>query len=132
MGHKDSFIDEEGMERNHRFQAMLERNNGGIDFEALYKGAEESAAEKAEEQRKLREAQSEAIAKRNAAINDLLNKAGESIKAENQAKAEALIKEESEKAAKEIQDRINQKLGVKVGGATDDAFKALLKAIKKD
>ena len=99
---------------------------GILDVNAIAEGARVEALDKEVLRRMYWEEQDQKTQKRTDAINDLLKKAGESSKAENEAKAAQQINDEKEKALKEIEDKYKKENNV-FKDPLDEAYRALLK-----
>lgn len=118
----------ERIENSNRITDQLERTGGILDVGALYEGAQRIEEERAEHQRKLREQQAAAQAAKDKELNDLLAKAGEKVKQDKEAKAQAEIKEAKAKADKELAAQIRNQNGLKSDEeeALDNSYRSML------
>lgn len=107
---------------------QLERTGGRLDVSAIYEGAKRAEEERAERQRKLREQQAAAQAAKDKELNDLLAKAGEKVKRDKEAKAQAEIKEAKAKADMELAAQIRNQNGLKSEEeeALDNSYRSML------
>ena len=120
------------IENYNRNVDQLDKNNGQLDVSSLYQGAQREADERAERQRKLREKELEAQAKRDKEINDLLAKAGETVSKEKEEKAALETKKETEKAQAELEAKIRKENGLQSAEEEErsNAFSKMLGNLK--
>lgn len=102
----------QGIAKSNQLKDQLDKNNGQLDMSSLYQGAQREAEERAERQRKLREKELEAQAKRDKEMNDLLAKAGETVSKEKEEKAALETKKETEKTQAELEAKIRKENGL--------------------
>lgn len=102
---------------------------GILDVNAIAEGARVEALDKEVLRRMYWEEQDQKTQKRTDEINALLKKAGESSKAEREAKAAAAIEQEKAEALKAIEDKNRKQNNVFVD-PLDDPYRALLKGLK--
>jgi len=122
----------QGITKSNQLKDQLDKNNGQLDVSSLYQGAQREADERAERQRKLREKELEAQAKRDKEINDLLAKAGETVRKEKEEKAALETKKETEKAQAELEAKIRKENGLQSAEEEErsNAFSKMLGNLK--
>jgi len=123
----------ERIENSNRLTDQLERDNGILDVSAIREGVHRAEEERAERQRKLRENESALQAERDKEMNNLLSKAGDRIRQEQEAKTEIEIKRETEKAQAELEAKIKQANNLKSDSqvAEANAYKDMLSKLIK-
>jgi len=106
--------------------------HGGIEFEKINEGARLAELDKEVSRRLYWEDEQAKQAKRDEAINDLLKKVGEATRLENEAKAEAAIREENDRATAEIRAKHMKENNLKSDDEVmrEEAFRKLLGGLK--
>jgi hypothetical protein len=117
---------------NHEKNKTYINEYGGIEFTKLNEGARLEELDKEVSRRLYWEAEQAKQAKRDEAINDLLKKAGEATRLGNEAKAEAAIREENEKAVAEIRAKHMKENNLKSDDEVmrEEAFRKLLAGLR--
>ncbi len=93
-----------------------------VNFKAVKEGAEKERAEREAINREAWHLFHEQQERRQAEIQDLLDKTGDQNKKQRYAEAERRIKEEQERAAAEIRQRVEDEMRI-----TDDKMRKVLK-----
>ena len=123
----------EQRERNRmNFEKTLKENNGGLDFEAMRKGAEAEEQERLA-QSKMYEAQQEANRQaEQAEIQGLISGLSEHVDKEKKTKAEREFEKAKAKADEALQKKIYDKHLVKTDKqiAEEDSLRSMLKDLK--
>lgn len=100
---------------------------GRIDFAGIQAGAEKAVQDREDARQAYWKAREDELAKKDKQMDELQAKLAASVTADNKAQAEAKIKEETERAAKEIRDKYNKEHNVKEESDLDRAYRGLLK-----
>ena len=111
------------------FEKSLNENNGGLDFEAMRKGAEAEEQERLA-QSKMYEAQQEANRQaEQAEIQGLISGLSEHVDKEKKQKADAELQKAKAKADEELQEEVYKKHLVKTDKqvAEEDSLRNMLK-----
>ena len=123
----------EQRERNRmNFEKTLKENNGGLDFEAMRKGAEaEEEARQERSQSRWKKLEDE-TAKKDEALSGLLAKTGESVSDEKERKARQEKEKQQARLQKELDQQIQEEYGVKTDEeqTRDEALRNMLKDLK--
>ena len=120
----------EQRERNRmNFEKTLKENNGGLDFEAMRKGAEAEEEARQERSQLSWKKLEDKTAKTDEALSGLLAKAGESVNDEKERKARQEKEKEQARLQKELDQQIQEEYGVKTDAeqTRDEALRSMLK-----
>ena len=122
----------EQRERNRaNFEKTLKENNGGLDFEAMRKGAEAEEQERHERSQLSRKKLEDKTAKTDEALSGLLAKAGENVNDEKERKARQEKEKQQARLQKELDQQIQEEYGVKTDEeeAKDNSYRSMLKGL---
>ena len=122
----------EQRERNRaNFEKTLKENNGGLDFEAMRKGAEAEEQERHERSQLSWKKLEDKTAKTDEALSGLLAKAGENVNDEKERKAQQEKEKQQARLQKELDQQIQEEYGVKTDEekAKDNSYRSMLKGL---
>ena len=122
----------EQRERNRaNFEKTLKENNGGLDFEAMRKGAEVEEEARQERSQLSWKKLEDKTAKTDEALSGLLAKAGESVNDEKERKARQEKEKQQARLQKELDQQIQDEYGVKTDEeqTRDEALRSMLKGL---
>lgn len=131
-------LGEESMEQRvknrNRLEAQLEKDNYKLDVGALREGAQRVEDERADRQRKIREKEEAQRLAEKKEWDDLMAKAGETLKKESEERAAQEIKKETEQAQKKLQEKISKANNVKSDSQVekDKAYSNMLSNLNKN
>ena len=113
------------------FEKSLIENNGGLDFEAMRKGAEAEEEARQERSRLSWKKLEDETAKKDEALSGLLAKAGESVNDEKERKAQQEKEKQRARLQKELDQQIQDEYGVKTDEeqTRDEALRSMLKGL---
>ena len=120
----------EQRERNRaNFEKTLKENNGGLDFEAMRKGAEAEEQARQERSQLSWKKLEDKTTKTDEALSGLLAKAGESVNDEKERKARQEKEKQQARLQKELDQQIQDEYGVKTDEeqTRDEALRSVLK-----
>ena len=122
----------EQRERNRaNFEKTLKENNGGLDFEAMRKGAEAEEEARQERSQLSWKKLEDKTAKTDEALSGLLAKAGESVNDEKERKAQQEKEKQQARLQKELDQQIQEEYGVKTDEeqTRDESLRSMLKGL---
>src|SRR5699024_856633 len=122
----------EQRERNRmNFEKTLKESNGGLDFEAMRKGAEAEEEARHEQSQWSRKKLEDKTAKTDESLSGLLAKAGESVNNENERKEQQEKEKQQARLQKELDQQIQEQYGVKTDEeqTRDEALRSMLKGL---
>ena len=122
----------EQRERNRaNFETTLKENNGGLDFEAMRKGAEAEEQQRQERSQLSWKKLEDKTTKTDEALNGLLAKAGESVNDEKERKARQEKEKQQARLQKELDQQIQEEYGVKTDEeqTRDESLRNMLKGL---
>lgn len=125
---------EQRMKNRNRLEAQLGKDNYKLDVGALREGAQREEEERADRQRKIREKEEAQRLAEKKEWDDLMAKAGETLKKESEERAAQELKKETEQAQKKLQERISKANNVKSDSQMekDKAYSNMLSNLNKN